>query len=115
MFSENRGNCPISKEICSRLLSETSMLRCKPAVSPNDVKANISAYAGEQIDRERYQRLVGKLIYLGHTRPDISFAVNVVSRYMHNPRKGHMDTVYLILRYLKSALGKARFSGRMGT
>jgi hypothetical protein len=91
------------------------MLRCKPTVSPNDVKAKISAYAGEQIDRKRYQRLVGKLIHLGHTHPNISFVVNVVSHYMHNPRKGHMDVIYHILRYLKSAPGKARFSGRMGT
>ena len=53
-----------------------------------------------------YQRLVGRLIYLTHTRPDISFAVSVVSRYMDDPRKDHKDAVYQILRYLKGALGK---------
>ena len=73
------------------LLTETGMLGCKPAVSPIDVKIKISAEVGEQVDRESYQRLVGRLIYLTHTRPDISFAVSVVSRYMHDPRKGHMD------------------------
>jgi hypothetical protein len=52
-----------------------------------------------------YQRLVGRLIYLCHTRPDITFVVCVVSRYMHDPRKGHMDAVYHILRYLKSTPG----------
>jgi Reverse transcriptase (RNA-dependent DNA polymerase) len=88
------------------LLTETDMLDCKPAVSPIDVKTKIGADAGEQVDREMYQRLVGKLIYLCHTRHDISFAVNVVSRYMHDLRKGHMDAVYHILRYLKSAPGK---------
>ena len=88
------------------LLTETGMLGCRPAVSPIDVMAKISAEAGEQVDRERYQRLVGRLIYLTHTRPDISFSVSVVSRYMHDPRKGHMDAVYHILRYLKSAPGK---------
>jgi hypothetical protein len=88
------------------LLSETSMLRCKPTVSPIDVKAKMSADAGEQIDRERYQKLIGRLIYLSHTRPHISFAVSVVSRYMHDPRKDHMDAVFHILRYLKSASGK---------
>jgi hypothetical protein len=50
--------------------------------------------------------LVGKLIYLCYTHPDISFAVSVVSRYMHNPRKDHMDAVFRILRYVKSAPGK---------
>jgi Reverse transcriptase (RNA-dependent DNA polymerase) len=38
------------------LLNETGMLGCKPAVSPIDVKAKMSADAGEQIDHERYQR-----------------------------------------------------------
>jgi Reverse transcriptase (RNA-dependent DNA polymerase) len=98
------------------LLTETGMLGCRPAVSPIDVKTKIGADAGEQVDRERYQRLVGRLIYLCHTRPDISFAVSVVSRYMHDPRKGHMNAVYHILRYLKSAPGKSMIfkkNGRM--
>nr|KYP37763.1 hypothetical protein KK1_041022 [Cajanus cajan] len=57
-------------------------------------------------DKGRYQRLVGKLIYLSHTRPNIAYAVNVVSQFMHDPRKPHMDAVERILRYLKSAPGK---------
>jgi hypothetical protein len=58
------------------------------------------------VDKEKYQRLVGHLIYLRHTRPDITYAVSVVSRYMHDPWSGHMDAVYRILRYLKSNRGK---------
>jgi Reverse transcriptase (RNA-dependent DNA polymerase) len=87
------------------LLAETGMLGCRLAVAPIDQKLKLSAEAGEPVDRERYQRLVGRLIYLSHTRPDISFAVSVVSRYMHDPREGHMDAVYQILRYLKNAPG----------
>jgi hypothetical protein len=49
---------------------------------------------------------VGKLIYLSHTRPDISYVVSVVSQFMHYPSKDHMDAVVRILRYLKSAPGK---------
>ncbi|KAK8937204.1 hypothetical protein KSP39_PZI011852 [Platanthera zijinensis] len=88
------------------LLTETGMLGCKPAVTSIDQRCKLGAEVGEPVDREMYQRLVGKLIYLSHTRPDISFYVSVVSRYMHDPRKGHMDVVYQILRYLKSAPGK---------
>jgi Reverse transcriptase (RNA-dependent DNA polymerase) len=76
------------------LLTETCMLGCRPAVAPIDHKFKLSAEAGEPVNRKRYQRLVGRLIYLSHTRPDISFAVSVVSRYMHDPREGHMDAVY---------------------
>ncbi|KAK8956599.1 hypothetical protein KSP39_PZI000178 [Platanthera zijinensis] len=55
---------------------------------------------------EYYRRLVGKLIYLTVTRPDISFAVGLVSRYMHSPRKSHLQAVERILRYLKNAPGQ---------
>jgi Reverse transcriptase (RNA-dependent DNA polymerase) len=88
------------------LLTETGMLGCRPTIAPIDQKFKLSAEAEEPVDREKYQRLVGRLIYLSHTCPDISFAVSVVSRYMHDPREGHMDVVYQILRYLKNAPGK---------
>jgi hypothetical protein len=58
------------------------------------------------VDKRAYQRLVGRLIYLCHTRPDISYVVSVVSRYMHDPRTRHMEVVYQILRYLKGTPGK---------
>ncbi|RVX14784.1 Retrovirus-related Pol polyprotein from transposon RE1 [Vitis vinifera] len=57
-------------------------------------------------DKGRYQRLVGKLIYLPHTRPDIAYAVSVVSQFMHCPSEDHISVVMQILRYLKSFPGK---------
>ena len=57
-------------------------------------------------NKEKYQRLVGKLIYLSHTRPDIAYAVGVVSQFMHNPSEDHMRAVTRILRYLKGTPGK---------
>ncbi|XP_071728057.1 secreted RxLR effector protein 161-like [Rutidosis leptorrhynchoides] len=52
-------------------------------------------------DKGQYQRMVGKLIYLAHTRPDIVHAVGVVSQFMHQPRVHHMEAVMRIIRYLK--------------
>ena len=49
---------------------------------------------------------MGKLIYLSHIRPDIAFVVSLVSQFMHNPSKDHMNVVIRILRYLKSSLGR---------
>ena len=51
-----------------------------------------------------YQQLVGSLIYLTLTRPDISYPVGVVSRYMSNPKKPHLDAVKHILRYVKGTI-----------
>ncbi|CAL9018917.1 unnamed protein product [Prunus brigantina] len=45
-------------------------------------------------------------MYLAHTRPDIAYALSVVSQYMHNPREKHMNAVMRILSYLKAAPGK---------
>ena len=60
----------------------------------------------EPIDKGQFQRLVGKLIYLAHTRLDIAFAVSCVSQFMHSPSKSHLDAVYWILKYLKGTLGR---------
>uniref|UniRef100_A0A8R7V940 Integrase catalytic domain-containing protein n=1 Tax=Triticum urartu TaxID=4572 RepID=A0A8R7V940_TRIUA len=88
------------------LLEETGMLGCKPTVTPIEQNHRISADGGDPVDRYRYQRLVGRLIYLSHTRPDIAYAVSIVSRYMHDPRTSHLDAANRILRYLKSCPGK---------
>lgn len=88
------------------LLAETGMLGCRPCSSPIDRNHQIYAQSGDSVDRETYQRLVGRLIYLCHTRPDISYAVSVVSRYMHDLRTGHMEVVYRIMRYFKGTPGK---------
>ncbi|XP_021985998.1 secreted RxLR effector protein 161-like [Helianthus annuus] len=62
---------------------------------------------GKLADKERYQRLVGKLIYLSLslTRPDIAYAVGVVSQFMHQPQVAHMEAAMRILRYLKGTVG----------
>jgi hypothetical protein len=68
------------------LLKETGMLGCKPAETLMDSTKKIGAVQDRTpIDKGRYQRLVGRLIYLSHTRPDIGFFVSVVSQFMNNP------------------------------
>jgi Reverse transcriptase (RNA-dependent DNA polymerase) len=88
------------------LLSDTGMLGCRPVNTPIDPNHKLSGGIGDQVEKGQYQRLVGKLIYLAHTRHDISYAVSVVSRYMLDPRVSHQEVVYQILRYLKSCPGK---------
>lgn len=77
------------------------MLGCRSINTPIEQNHKLGAESGDPVDKERYQRLVGHLIYLCHTRPDITYGVSVVSRYMHDPRSDHMDAAYRILRYLK--------------
>jgi hypothetical protein len=53
------------------LLKETGMSGCRPADTPMDPNAKLWEKGSVPVDTGRYQRLVGKLIYLSHTRPDI--------------------------------------------
>ncbi|KAL6325819.1 hypothetical protein AAG906_026648 [Vitis piasezkii] len=53
-----------------------------------------------------YQRLVGKLIYLSHTRHDITYIVGLVSQFMHTPMNCHIEAMTHIFRYLKHTRGK---------
>mgnify|MGYP003703474325 CR=1 FL=1 len=74
------------------------MMGCKPTSTPMDPNLKLSAESGELLfDPFRYQRLVGRLIYLTNTRPDLTFVVNVVSQFIHLPRTAHLD-VHHILR-----------------
>ena len=62
------------------LLKEIDMICCKPVETPMDASAKFGAQpSGCPMDKGIYQRLVGKLIHLSHTRPNISFAVSAVS------------------------------------
>ncbi|RVW82418.1 Retrovirus-related Pol polyprotein from transposon TNT 1-94 [Vitis vinifera] len=95
------------------LLNETGMLGCKPAETPMDTTIKLEESDGSApVDKGRYQRLVGKLIYLSHTKPDIGFSVSVVSQFMNNPTEKHMTVVIRILRYLKMTSGKGLFFQR---
>ncbi|GJZ23859.1 putative RNA-directed DNA polymerase [Tanacetum coccineum] len=53
-----------------------------------------------------YQKLIGKLIYLTHTRPDISYSVHCLSQFMHKPLRSHLRISLRVLRYLKGNPGK---------
>ncbi|GJU37419.1 putative RNA-directed DNA polymerase [Tanacetum coccineum] len=89
------------------LLAETGMLDCKPVDTPIEANHQLGMFPNQSpCDKGRYQRLVGRLIYLSHTRPDIAYAISVVSQFMHNPSKDHMKAVFRILRYLKKSPGK---------
>ena len=75
-------------------LAETEMLDCKPVHTPIATKHGLQMIEGTKpADKERYRRMDGKPIYLSHTRPDIAYAVRVISRFMHKPQIQHMTAV----------------------
>uniref|UniRef100_A0A2N9HCS0 Integrase catalytic domain-containing protein n=1 Tax=Fagus sylvatica TaxID=28930 RepID=A0A2N9HCS0_FAGSY len=92
------------------ILQDTGYLGSKPVATPMEPNLKLMPDEGDFVDDpDTYRRLVGKLIYLTITRPDISYAVSIVSQFMTNPRVPHMNAVIRILKYLKNASGRGLF------
>ncbi|BBG93590.1 HXXXD-type acyl-transferase family protein [Prunus dulcis] len=71
------------------LLTETGMIGCKPVDTPIEMNHKLCEDIDQEpTNKEQYQRLVGRLIYLTHTRPDIAYVVSMVSQFMHSPIPG---------------------------
>ena len=88
------------------LLTDTGFINCQPTKTPIEVNHKLTLNKDEQeTDIGNYQRLIGRLIYLAHTRPDISYVVNTLSQYMHSPRISHLQAAHRVLRYLKGTTG----------
>lgn len=89
------------------LLEEIGMTNCKPLKLPTSQNIKRMVATGHQLQYpNQYRRLVGKLIYLTITRPDITYSVQLLSQFMSSPTKDHMKTTRHVLRYLKLAPGK---------
>ncbi|XP_019098309.1 PREDICTED: uncharacterized protein LOC109131599, partial [Camelina sativa] len=103
------------------LLRETGKLGAKPAPTPleegyqfkrkGEMK-NATKFAEPYEDVGRYRSLVGKLIYLMITRPDLCYAVNQVSQHMKAPTKFDWQTLERILCYLKGSPGQGIWMGK---
>ncbi|KAB2617626.1 hypothetical protein D8674_013495 [Pyrus ussuriensis x Pyrus communis] len=94
------------------LLKETGMMGCKPVDTPIVEKHHLCLDPNQKsVDKGRYQRLVGRLLYLAHTRPDIAYAVSVVSQFMHSPSEDHMAAVMRSVGDRRSTSGYFTFVG----
>uniref|UniRef100_A0A2N9HWF1 Reverse transcriptase Ty1/copia-type domain-containing protein n=1 Tax=Fagus sylvatica TaxID=28930 RepID=A0A2N9HWF1_FAGSY len=75
----------------------------KQVDTPLEVNVKYSKNDGEPItDPTLYRRVVGSLVYLTVTRPDIAHAVQLVSQFVSDPRRLHLTALHRIIRYLRS-------------
>ncbi|XP_019416589.1 PREDICTED: uncharacterized protein LOC109327868 [Lupinus angustifolius] len=92
------------------LLQETGLLGTKPSAIPMDPNVKLFRKCGELLkDPTKYRRLVGKLIDLTHTRPNISFSVGHLSQFLANPTDTHYQAALRVVKYLKNAPRKGLF------
>ena len=93
--------------VCQRhyalqLLTNTGLLGCKPVKTPMEPNLKLSKEEGELLtDPMIYRHLIGKLLYVTITRPDLSFVVNCLSEFMTSPRQPQLLATHRILQYVK--------------
>lgn len=85
----------------SDLIAMAGLQNSTPVDTPLEVNVKLSQDTGDPLpDPMLYRRLVGSLVYLTITRPDISYAVNLVNQFMTHPRRLHLFAVRRIIRYI---------------
>ena len=99
--SSTNGYYLTQAKYTSNMISRASITYNKIVDTPID----LNSHDGESLsDATLYRQLVGNLIYLTITRPDISYAVHIVNQFMAAPRSSHYTVVLMILRYLKGTI-----------
>ena len=83
------------------ILQRFQMLDCRPMATPRTTNFwKLLASESELVDATLYRQLIGSLMYLVNTRPDLSFAVNTLSQFMVEPQRVHWTTAKHMLRYI---------------
>jgi hypothetical protein len=93
------------------------MADCKVAATSMEERLRLSRdRMAEEVDATLYRRIVGSLRYLIHTRPDLTYAVGYVSRFLERPTEEHLQAVKKILRYITRTLQYGlRYGRQTGT
>jgi len=89
------------KELLKRFKMEDSKEIDTPIVT--SMKLDIDK-PGSSVDQKLYRGMIGSLLYLTASRPDIIFRIGLCARFQENPKKSHLTVVKRILRYLKGTI-----------
>ncbi|GKD15051.1 retrovirus-related pol polyprotein from transposon TNT 1-94 [Tanacetum coccineum] len=89
------------------LLKDAGLTAGKPTTFPLPQNLKLSLDKGVPLKHpDSYRRLVGRLLYLSMTRPDISYSVQHLSQFISAPKDPHMQAALHLLRYLKGTILK---------
>ncbi|GKA61488.1 ribonuclease H-like domain-containing protein [Tanacetum coccineum] len=92
------------KKYACQLLERAHMVNCNPSQTPVDTDSKLGPDGVPVQDPTLYRSLAGGLQYLTFTHPDLSYAVQHVCLYMHDPRESHFVALKRIMRYVQGTL-----------
>jgi hypothetical protein len=96
------GNFLSQDKYTKILLKRFKIEKCKPIKTPMPTNGHLDLdERGNPVDQTLYRSMIGSLLYLTTSRPDIMFSVCISARFQANPKKTHLSVVKRILRYLK--------------
>ncbi|KAJ8616907.1 hypothetical protein MRB53_013093 [Persea americana] len=104
---DDRWRTAMQNEIQALQDNEAGLLGAKPAPIPLEQNHRLPLAEGALLpDPTQYQRLVGRLIYLCFTRPELPYCVHILSQFMQQPREEHWNVALHLIRYLKGQPGQ---------
>lgn len=84
------------------IIAEAGLLGVKPSWFPIKQNHNLALARGSiLVDPEKYRHLVGRLIYLSFTCPDLAYAVHILAQFMHQLHQEQWDAATRVIHYLK--------------
>ncbi|XP_019227621.1 PREDICTED: uncharacterized protein LOC109208920 [Nicotiana attenuata] len=110
-----KGILLCQRKYALELIAELGLAGAKPTITPMEQNKRLTTVEYNEHchlegdptlkDVSGYQRLVGKLLYLTLTRPDIAYSVQTLSQFMQAPKQSHLEAAYRVVRYVKNEHG----------
>lgn len=95
------------REYALELISKVGLLGTKLVSTLIEPNHSLAKASGDfLLQPERYRRLIGKLIYLSITRPDLTYTIHILAQFMQHPRQEHWDAALRVIRFLKGTPGQ---------
>lgn len=94
------------------ILNDTGLSAVKPSAVPMEQNHKLidnDSPLLQNSDIVTYSRLVGRLLYLTITRPDLSYAVHILSQFISCPKIDHLTTAFKMVKYIKGSPGQGMF------